>query len=59
MKHHSAVLVYIPVVLIDIYPHAKFQVATIAGTLKSTSYKKLKLSPTGSRTYVRTVVHTS
>ena len=42
---------YIPVVLIDINPNTKFQVATMIGTLKSTSYKNLNLSLTGSRTY--------
>ena len=33
-----------PAVLIDIYHHTKFQVATIIGTLKSTSYKNLNLA---------------
>ena len=49
---------YIPVVLIDIHPHTIFQVATITGTLKSTSYKNLTLILTGSHTYVRTGVRT-
>ena len=33
----------IPVALIDIKHHTKFQVAAITGTLKSTSYKILTL----------------
>ena len=32
---------------IDIHPHTKFQVATITGSLKSTSYKNLNLSLIG------------
>ena len=44
---------YVPLVLIDINPHTKFQVATIIGTLKSTSYDNLNLSLTGSCTYGR------
>ena len=43
---------YIPFVLIDINLHTKFQVATIIGKLKSTSFKKTNLSLTGSYTYV-------
>ena len=52
MGHCDLILVF-PVVIIDINPHTKFQVATMIGTLKSASYKKLKLSLTGSRGYIR------
>ena len=40
-----------PVILIDINPHTKFQVATMLGTLKSTTYKTFNRSLTGSHTY--------
>ena len=40
----------IPVELIDINPHTKFQVATIVGTLRSTSYNNLNPILTGSCT---------
>ena len=51
MDHHPLILV-IPFVLININPLAKFQVATIIGFLKCTSYKKVNLSLTGSCAYV-------
>ena len=38
---------YIAVVLIDINPHTKFDVATMIGTLKSTSCKNLNLEKIG------------
>ena len=44
----------LPVVLIN--PHVKFQVAIIIGILKSTFYKNLNLSLTGSHTHNYTYI---
>ena len=44
---------YIPVGFLDINTHIKFLIDTMIGTLKSTAYKNLNMSLTGSCTYVR------
>ena len=45
-------------VLTDTNPHTKFYVATMIGAVKSTSYKNLNLSLTGSHMYVWMEGHT-
>ena len=54
---HNILILRVPVVLIDINPHTKFQVATIIGTVVTTSYKNHNLSPTESHIYRLMDVH--
>ena len=54
---HNILILRVPVVLTDINPHTKFQVATIIRTLITTSYKNQNLSLTGSHTYRLMDVH--